>query len=158
MAAGGRHIRCCPHGETRTCTWTLNKGMTTDVIRREESFQCLLIFPLPAGYGLQLLFGGTRGDYANPGLNACVPGSVLFPRRYIFLPVFLVLWVDEHASPASLLRIFRGSGGVSVGSRFLTAHPGIICPSSGRRRLITSVDFCELPHNHDLTFAARRRV
>lgn len=63
---------------------------------------------LPAGYGLQLLFGATQGDYANPGLNGCVSGSVLFPRRY-FIYLFCI-WGGRERSPSpSVVHPSRGS-------------------------------------------------
>lgn len=40
-----------------------------------------------------------------------------------------------------------------LASSFMNIHPGIICLSGRRRRLLTSVGWCELPHNHSLTFS-----
>lgn len=83
------------------------------------------------------MFGGTQGDYANPALIGCVSGSVLFSRRAFFF----VSGVEEGSFSPSVAHLSTGCD-----SSFMNIHPGIIC-------LLTSVGWCELPHNHDLTFS-----
>lgn len=88
--------------------------------------------------------------YANPGSNGCVSGSVLFPP-----PLFFCIWGRREmlrslcGSPTQRLRRLFGR----LASSFMNIHPGIICLSGRRRRLLTSAGWCELPHNHDLTFS-----
>lgn len=78
------------------------------------------------------MFGGTQGDYANPGLNGCVSASVLFPRRYYYF--FCVCIWGRREIPLSLRgspiqRLFG-----RLASSFVNIHPGIICLSGGRLR------------------------
>lgn len=124
-----------PHSQTKR----------TDGLRWEESFPgSPQSFLLPAGYGLQLLFGGTQGDYANPGLNVCVSASVLFPRCYFFF----VPGVEASSFCPSLVRISRGCDSALVGDNL------------SQRQATEAPHLCraprELPRNHDLTFSPRR--
>lgn len=74
--------------------------------------------------------------FVSPLLFFCIWG-----RREILLSLC--------GSPTQRLRRLFGR----LASSFMNIHPGIICLSGRRRRLLASVGWCELPHNHNLTFS-----